>query len=134
VQKTIQIKLLPDARQSEVFLATMQNFNAECDWLSERAIQLEIFTSFGLQTACYKSIRLLFGLSAQSTCLVCRKVADAFTNSKTPRTFRSLGAITYDLRLLSWNLHKSSVSIWALPKRLSIGCRCVQSGDRTRGG
>jgi predicted transposase len=98
VQIIVQIKLLPDPEQREVLLATMQSFNAACNWLSERAKELGIFGRFKLQAACYETIRLLFGLSAQATCLVCRKVADAHAISKNSRTFRTTGAITYDLR------------------------------------
>jgi putative transposase len=115
----IQVKLLPDAAQGECLLDTMRTFNSACDWLAERAVELGVFTHFKLQSACYKSIRSLFGLSAQATCLVCAKVVDAYAISKTPRTFNPTGAIIYDLRLLSWNLDKSLVSIWALPKRIS---------------
>ena len=125
----MQIKLLPDSIQAESLVSTMKAFNAACDWLSQRAIDLKVFTHFKLQGACYKSIRLLFGLSAQAACLVCAKVADAFAMSKTKRTFRATGAIIYDLRLLSWNLDKSKVSIWALPKRLSIPFIC---GEKQR--
>lgn len=107
----------------------MKAFNSACDWLAERAANLGVFTHFKLQTACYKSIRLLFGLSAQAACLVCAKVADAFAISKTKRRFRPTGAIIYDLRLLSWNLDKSKVSIWAMPSRLSIPFVC---GERQR--
>jgi putative transposase len=125
----IQVKLLPDAAQQESLLSTMRTFNAACDWLAERAVELGVFTHFKLQSACYKSIRSLFGLSAQAACLVCAKVADAYAISKTQRTFSPTGAIIYDLRLLSWNLDKSLISIWALPKRLSIPFIC---GDKQR--
>jgi len=130
VQITVQIKLLSDAEQSQALFDTMRRFNTACNWLSERALQLAVFTPARLQATCYKSIRLLFGLSAQSTCLVCRKVAQAYAISKTPRAFRPLGAITYDLRLLSWNLDKSIVSIWAMPKRLSVAFVCGEGQRR----
>ena len=107
----------------------MRTFNAACDWLAERAVELDVFTHFKLQKACYKSIRSLFGLSAQAACLVCAKVADAYAISGTQRMFRPTGAIIYDLRLLSWNLDKSLVSIWALPKRLSVAFVC---GEKQR--
>jgi hypothetical protein len=97
--------------------------------LAERALELNAFTHFKLQKACYKSLRTLFGLSAQAACLVCAKVADAYAISKTPRQFRPDGAIIYDLRLLSWNVPESLVSIWALPKRLSIPFVC---GEKQR--
>ena len=126
---TVQVKLLPNAEQRELLLHTMGVFNSACDWLAERAVERGEFTHFKLQTAHYRDIRSMFGLSAQSTCLVCAKVADAFAISKTPRKFKPHGAIIYDLRLLSWNLERFVVSIWALPKRLSIPFAC---GERQR--
>jgi putative transposase len=123
----VQVKLLPNTEQAKSLVETMKAFNSACDWLAERAIDLGVFTHFKLQSACYKSIRLLFGLSAQASCLVCAKVADAFAISKTKRAFRPTGAIIYDLRLLSWNLEKNKVSIWAMPSRLSIPFIC---GDK----
>jgi IS605 OrfB family transposase len=107
----------------------VESFNAACDWLAERAVELGVFTHLKLQKACYKRIRYLFGLSAQAVCLVCAKVADAYAISGTQRTFRPTGAIIYDLRLFSWNLDKSLVSIWALPKRLSVPFVC---GEKQR--
>lgn len=115
---------MPDSIQRDSLLATMRTFNSACDWLAARAIERNVFTHFRLQTAYYRDIRNLFVLSAQSACLVCAKVADAFAISKTPRKFRPLGSIIYDLRLLSWNLDKSTVSIWAIPSRLSVSFSC----------
>jgi putative transposase len=129
VKLVVQVKLQPSLEQAENLLGTMHTFNASCDWLSERASELGVFTAFKLQAACYKSIRLLFGLSAQATCLICAKVADAYKISKSPPTFKPTGAMVYDLRLLSWNLGKSTVSIWAMPNRLSIPFVC---GDKQR--
>jgi hypothetical protein len=104
----------------------MERFNAACDWLSQRAVELALFTKFKLQASCYQDIRLLFGLSAQATVRVCAKVADAYAISKIPRTFKPTGAIVYDLRLLSWNLNESRVSIWAMPGRLSVQFVCSE--------
>jgi len=110
--------------QKASLLATMQTFNKACDWLSERAAETKTFTHFKLQKANYHDIRRLFGLSAQSTCLVCAKVADAYAISKIQRKFRPNGSIIYDLRLLSWKLDRQQVSIWAMPSRLSIPYAC----------
>jgi IS605 OrfB family transposase len=90
------MKLHPLPEQAESLRTTMESFNAACNWLSQRAVELGVFSRSKLQRACYRSIRTLFGLSAQAN----------------------------DLRLLSWNLPKSTVSIWALPKRLSIPFVC----------
>lgn len=125
MRKVVQVKLLPDQEENGSLLATMQRFNAACNWLSERALELGVFSRSKLQAACYRDIRILFGLSAQAACLVVRKVADAYAISKDLRTFRPTGAITYDLRVLSWNISESTVSIWALPERLSISFVCA---------
>jgi predicted transposase len=108
VKTIIQVKLLPEAAQRECLLETMRTFNAACDWLAERAVELDLFTHFKLQSACYKIIRSLFGLSAQDICLVCAKVAYAI--GRTPRAFNPIGAVIYDLRLLFWSLDATLLS------------------------
>ena len=58
------------------------------------------------------------------------KVGDAYKlDKKTERTFRPLSAVAYDDRILSYNLHKSSVSIWTLEGRQTLPFVC---GERQR--
>jgi putative transposase len=45
------------------------------------------------------------------------------------RLFRPLGSVAYDLRILSYNLVESTVSLWSLDGRLRILFAC---GDRQR--
>jgi predicted transposase len=94
VQKTVQVKLLPAHVQREALLKTMHQFDAARDWLSERVFELNVFSRFKLQALCYKDIRFAVRLSAQATCLVVRKVADAYAISRASRNFRPLRAIT----------------------------------------
>ena len=69
-------------------------------------------------------------LSAQIVVRCIAKVADAYKmDHKTKRSFRSHGAISYDSRVLSYNLAKSQVSIWTLGGRQAIPFVC---GERQR--
>ena len=53
------------------------------------------------------------------------KVSDAYKlDQKVQREFRPHGSISYDLRVLSWNMSKETVSIWSLDGRLSIPFIC----------
>jgi hypothetical protein len=69
VKLIARVKLQPSPEQAGNRLRQCAYlvFNAACDWLAERALQVNVFTAFKLQAACYKGIRLLFGLSAQAT-------------------------------------------------------------------
>ena len=53
----------------------------------------------------YYDVRERFGLTAQAAIRVIAVVADAYKlDKKTKRTFRRLGAMTYDNRILTWAL------------------------------
>lgn len=80
-----------------------------------------MFGRVPLQKLVYHPIRQEFGVSAQSACLIVRKVADAYKlDKKTRRQFRPLGAVAYDDRILAWTLDKQTVSIWTMDGRLTI--------------
>lgn len=88
------------------------------------------FRAYDLHHATYYSVREKFGLSAQLAIRVIKDVADAYKlDTKTKRTFRPLGSVTYDSRVLSWRLDKSQVSIWTMAGRQRISFVC---GERQR--
>jgi putative transposase len=94
------------------------------------AWQTRTFGKFALQKLCYADVREQFGLSAQVTVRALAKVGDAYKlDNKAQRAFRPLAAIAYDDRILSYNLHKSSVSIWTLEGRQTLPFVC---GERQR--
>ena len=110
--------------------ATTQRTNAACNSISRVAWQTRTFGKFALQKLCYTDVREQFGLSAQVTVRALAKVGDAYKlDKKTERTFRPLSAVAYDDRILSYNLHKSSVSIWTLEGRQTLPFVC---GERQR--
>jgi len=118
---TAQLKLLPTPEQADALKRTLETANAACDYISQVAWEMQTFGKFALQKLCYQHVRETFGLSAQMVIRALAKVGDAYKLDKqTKRTFRPLASIAYDDRILSWNLHEPSVSIWTLDGRLSI--------------
>jgi IS605 OrfB family transposase len=73
----------------------------------------------------YKEVRTKFGLSAQVVVRCIAKVADAYKlDKRRQRKFKSLGAITYDDRILSWQMTQSQISIWTVNGRIKIPFAC----------
>jgi IS605 OrfB family transposase len=117
----LQIKLKPDNEQKKSLLNTIKEANVACNKLSEYAFENKIFNQFKLHRAKYHSIKSSFNLSAQMVVRCISKCADSYKlDKKKQRTFKELGAITYDERILSYNIEKRIASIWSVGGRLKI--------------
>lgn len=117
----LQIKLKPDSEQKKSLLNTIKEANQACNELSEFAFKNQVFNQFKLHKAKYYSIKSSFNLSAQMVVRCIGKVADAYKlDKKKQRTFRKLGSITYDPRILSYNIEKRICSIWSVDGRLRL--------------
>lgn len=120
---TLKIKLLPTDEQANMLLNTMKEANAACDAISEIAWEHRVFNQFKIHNRCYHVCKETFNLSAQVIVRCISKVADAYKiDKKTKRTFRPIGAITYDARILSYK--NFSVSIWTVGGRQTIPFIC----------
>jgi len=120
---TVMVKLLPSAPQRGVLRETLRRVNEACDHVSAVAWGTRTFCKYGLQRATYHDVKARFGLSAQAVIRLLAKVADAYKlDKKTKRSFRPLGAIAYDDRILSWR--EGSVSIWTVAGRQKIPFVC----------
>src|SRR5262245_26710267 len=118
---TAQLKLLPTPEQADALKHMLETTNAACNSISDVAWATRTFGKHALQKQVYQDVRETFGLAAQVTIRALAKVGDAYKLDKeAKRTFRPLASIAYDDRILSWNLHEPSVSIWTLAGRLSI--------------
>lgn len=118
---TAQAKLVPTQAQAESLKRTMETANAAANFASRLAWDNRVFGRVPLQKLVYHPIRQEFGVSAQSACLIVRKVADAYKlDKKTFREFRPLGAVAFDDRILAWKMDKQAVSIWTMDGRLTI--------------
>ncbi|MDX1933445.1 MAG: transposase [Capsulimonadales bacterium] len=120
-----QVKLMITPEQSDALLRTMRIANAACDYISDHAWKTKTFQQFSLHKATYHAVRETFPLTAQMVVRCNAKVADAYKLDKTTkRTFKPLGSIAYDDRILSWKVENSTVSIRTVDGRISVPFVC----------
>ncbi len=125
------VKLLPSGSQRETLKATLRRVNEACDYASGVAWEMGTYANkYRLQQVAYHHIKERFALTAQVVIRLLAKVADAYKlDRRTKRTFRPLGAIAYDDRILRWYSEAKEVSIWTTEGRQRIGFVCE---ERTR--
>jgi len=123
---TAQILLDTTDEQADALRRTLRLTNACCDYMSKLAFERKVFNRFGLQKIAYREVRDTFPtLAAQVVIRAFAKVADAYAmNQKTPRTFKPLGAISYDNRILSFKPSDKTISIWSVNGRLKLPFKC----------
>jgi putative transposase len=113
-----QIKLLPTEHQAEALKRTMDAANRAANFLSTLAWDTKQFRKYDLHHAAYYTIREQFGLAAQAAVRVISKVSDAYKiDHQIKRTFRLLGSIAFDDRILRIVPDKKTISIWTLDSR-----------------
>jgi len=123
VKLTLPVKLAPTVEQADALLATVERFNAACDSIAEVAHRERCANKVVLQRVVYYDIRQRFGLSAQMTVRAISKVVEAYKRDKNVRpTFRPLGAVPYDQRIMSWK-GVEHVSLLTLSGRALIPVR-----------
>lgn len=121
---TLKIKLLPTDEQANLLLDTMKEANAICNAISDVAWQEKIFNNFKLHHKVYHSYKATFQLSSQMLIRQIAKVADAYKlDKKTKRTFRPLGSIAYDSRIMTYKPN-NVVSLWCIGGRQKIKFVC----------
>ncbi|MET0342824.1 MAG: RNA-guided endonuclease TnpB family protein [Polyangiales bacterium] len=125
----VQVQLRATPKQKDALGRTMRAANAACDWLSARAFESGTFAQYALHKLAYASCRKRFdALSSQVVVRCIAKVADAYKRDReVQRSFRPLGSIAYDARILSWQ--GETASIWTVEGRQRIPLVC---GDRQR--
>ena len=120
-----QVKLQPTAQQVDALKRTMESANRAANFLSTLAWDTKQFRQYDLHHAAYYAIREQFGLSAQAAVRVIAKVADAYKiDKKVKRTFRLLGSVAFDDRILRIVPDKKTVSIWTLDGRQQMAFVC----------
>ena len=120
MKRVIQIQLLPSADQATALLATMQRFNAACDWVAERAFERKLANRYALHKLYYYEVRQQFDLPAQMACLTFAQVAAAYKRDKNKKvSFRPLSSMPYDRHLLHYRDFKE-VSLSTLQGRIVV--------------
>ena len=108
---TLQIKLLPSESQADSLKNTLIECNKVCNIISDIAFTNKMFNQFKLHHACYHIIRNNFNLSAQLVVRCISKVIDSYKiDRKVKRTYKPLGSIAYDSRILTYQNDKVSIS------------------------
>ncbi|MCA1667869.1 MAG: transposase, partial [Thermomicrobia bacterium] len=122
------VKLQPTHEQASFLRETVKRANAACNHISDVAWETQVFGQYKLQKATYYDVKESFGLTAQMVVRCVSKVADAYKlDKKRKRSFRPLGSIAYDDRILRWQ--DTRISIWTTGGRVWIPFVC---GERTR--
>ena len=125
-----KIEVKATQTQWELLCRTANRYNEACNWLSAQAFQSNTFGKPGLQKNFYYALKENFALSAQMALLCIYKVADAYKSSYKKKKrekvcqVRSLGSMSYDDRVLSYNVAKNTVSIWTLEGRQTLSFLC----------
>ena len=121
---TLKIKLLPTDKQTDLLLDTIREANVVCNAISEVAWSKRIFNNFKLHHEVYYTYKSTFRLSSQMLVRSVAKVADAYKlDKKTKRTFRPLGGIDYDARIMTYK-PGNIVSLWCIGGRQKINFIC----------
>ena len=124
---TLQIKLLPTDEQAVMLKKTFSVFNEACNTISQIAWERHVFKQFNLHKEIYYPIKETYHISSQLVVRAISKVADAYKlDTKKQRHFREFGAITYDSRVLSYNIDKSVCSISLIGGREKITFTCYR--------
>lgn len=114
------LKLAPTAGQSDALLATMRACNAAANKAAEVAFKYRTANKIRLQPIVYGELRDQFGLSSQMAVRAIAKACEAYKRDKNVQpSFRPLGAIAYDQRILSWK-GRDRVSILTLTGRIIV--------------
>lgn len=135
---TERLKIAPTEEQAELLLATMRACNAASNCVAAVAFSLGTANKIRLQAEVYGELRERFSLSSQMAVRAIAKACEAYKRDKKIQpTFRPLGAVQYDQRILSWK-GRDRVSILTLAGRIEIpvlyqGRWRTQPGTTVRG-
>ena len=112
------LKLHPLPEQENALRATMRACNEAATFVAKEGFEKQIANKLRLQKETYFAVREKFGLPSQLAVLSIRKAADALTRDKKKQhVFRPAGAITYDVRCLTYK-GLDRVSILTLSGRI----------------
>jgi len=115
---------LPTDEQANLLINTMKQANTVCNAISDVAWQEKIFNNLKLHHKVYHYYKRNFQLSSQMLIRQIAKVADAYKlDKKTKRTFKPLGSIAYDSRIMTYKSN-NVVSLWCIGGREKINFVC----------
>ena len=125
MQLTVTVKLNTTPDQHAALAHTLRTCNAACDDISATAFATGTFRQYDLHALVYHPVKAETKLNANHVVRAIAKVAHAYKlDTKTQRTFASLGGIELDKDLLTWKVDAQSVSLNTVQGRLPIPFVC----------
>jgi putative transposase len=107
---TLKVKLNPTREQVVKLLATMEQFNLACDYISGVAFNERKFGQVGLHKLTYHIVRERFGLASQMAVRAIGKVVEAYKlDKKTQRSFKPHGVDSRQSVFRFWTAEKPSL-------------------------
>jgi len=117
---TLQTQLFPDEKHAELLKDTIRNFNTACNWLAEKAFEMQTSNKVKLQKEFYYDLRGKFKLSAQMAAIAIRHVGGTYSRDKKIKpAFREFAAMPYDSRIYSFK-GVDKVSLLTLEGRVIV--------------
>jgi putative transposase len=121
----VQLRLLPEAGQTDLLIAAMAVCNTAATFVSRLAWQRRVFGQVALHHAAYHRVRAQFSeLGAQAAVQAIARVAAAYANRRSTKKrahiFRPQGAVPFDARMISFNRDARTVSIWTPHGRTAV--------------
>jgi putative transposase len=99
----VQVQLMPDGSIADRLKATVERFNAACNWIAGECFARREANVFNARKFAYHETREEFGLSSQMAQLAIKAVCDAYKRDKAVRpAFRKHAAIPYDVRTMGF--------------------------------
>jgi putative transposase len=103
VKQVIVLKLEPSPEQHAALLATMEAFNAGCQYAADIAYEKRLANKIALQPVVYGELRSRFRLSSQMAVRAISKAVEAYKRDKRVHVrFKPHGAMIYDERIMSF--------------------------------
>ena len=131
--QSLSVRLETTNEHKALLLETMTQYNSAANYIADKAFALKLANKYELQKFFYRDIRERFTLSAQFAIRVISKVVEAYKRDKSAKlSFRSLGAIQYDQRNLSWK-GLDAASIMTVKGRMKLNTR-IGDYQRARAG
>jgi putative transposase len=130
MKQVVMLKLHPSPEQENALRETMRACNAAASFVAQVGFEKQIANKLRLQKETYFEVREQFRLPSQLAVLSIRKAADALTRDKKKQhVFRPTGAITYDVRCLTYK-GLDRVSLLTLNGRTAMPFVCGAYGEQ----
>src|SRR5690349_3859815 len=118
-------RLQPKSQFRDLLFQTLERANESCNYITLAALRLDRATQDNLYRTVYHEVKEKFDLTSQMVIRLILRVADLQKQGNLSEgQFQPLDPISYDSKILTWNLDKKTVSLWTVAGRKTIPFDC----------